>query len=339
MLSSTTALLALASAASASLLWDGRANDYASSAFLDKWSWSSQTGPYQWYIHGSGATNTYVNLSPDSKNPADTGSAQGIQISDDKTSVWNGQSMLRTELIPQTSATINKGKVFYHFSMQHTGTNPPSPLEEHQINFFESHFTEMKYGLISGSQGTSSNKLGWYVDGKSQWDVEFAPGVWHNIAYGIDFDAGTVTYYHSTGSDALVKTAGPVSASTSSNGADWHLGVLRLGTQDGVKEDWHFSGVYIEDGELTTSVVSPGGAASGPAPSSTAPPSSTAAPASTKASSTFSTVVKPTTPVSSSASTPPKPSTTSTSAAPFTTSAAPVSSAPAPSCKIEYVYV
>lgn len=50
---SVTALLALIGTASAgSIIWDGRANDYADSSFLDKWSWSSQEGPYQWYIHG-----------------------------------------------------------------------------------------------------------------------------------------------------------------------------------------------------------------------------------------------------------------------------------------------
>jgi hypothetical protein len=85
--------------------------------------------------------------------------------------------------------------------------------------------------------------------------------VWHNIAYGIDFDSGSVTFYHSTGSDDLEKTAGPISVSTNSNGADWHLGVLRLPSYNGASsdgpEDWHFSGVYIEDGELTTSVSGP----------------------------------------------------------------------------------
>ncbi len=84
--------------------------------------------------------------------------------------------MLRTELIPQTTAAINKGKVWYHFSMQHTGTNPPSPYEEHQVCFFESHFTEMKHGLISGAQGTQNLNLQWFVGGVSQWSVEFEAG-------------------------------------------------------------------------------------------------------------------------------------------------------------------
>lgn len=43
------------------------------------------------------------------------------------------------------------------------------------------------------------------------------------------------------------------SASTSTNSADWHVGVLRLG--DSAAEDWYVSGVYIESGTLTASVA------------------------------------------------------------------------------------
>jgi hypothetical protein len=91
---------------------------------------------------------TYVSLSPTQKNPADTSSKQGVKITIDPTAKWNSD-MWRTELIPQTKAPINKGKVFYHFSMKRTEKNAPSQVHEHQVNFFESHFTEMKYGWIS----------------------------------------------------------------------------------------------------------------------------------------------------------------------------------------------
>lgn len=77
----------------------------------------------------------------------------------------------------------------------------------------------------------------------------------------IDFSASTVGFWHSTGSDDLVEVVSPMSASTSSNGADWHLGVLEL-PRDGytdTDEDLYFSGVYIESGSLTTSVSGPGG--------------------------------------------------------------------------------
>ncbi|KAK5137977.1 hypothetical protein LTR08_005774 [Meristemomyces frigidus] len=227
MFTSTTALLALVGSATAgTILWDGRANAYQSSAFLDDWSFSNEVGPYQYYIHGDGATSDYVKLDSAYKNPADSGSDKGFQITIDNSSVWNSDNMLRTELIPQTTAAINKGKVFYHFSMQYTGTNPLSPYEEHQVCFFESHFTEMKYGLISGEENTLDRALRWEVNGESEWNVTFAPNVWHNIAYAIDFDAGSVGFYHSTGADDLKLTVSPVSVSATSSGADWHLGVL-----------------------------------------------------------------------------------------------------------------
>jgi hypothetical protein len=227
-----------------------------SSADLEKWSFSNPVGAYQYYIHGPGKVDAYVNLDASFKNPADTKSKQGVMITIDETAKWNGQTMLRTELIPQTTATINKGKLYYHFSVKTTADNAPITTNEHQVAFFESHFTELKYG------GSAGNKLQWHVGGESKWETELVADEWHNVAYEIDFDAGSVTFWHSTGSNALTKTAGPVTASTSSNGADWHLGVLRLpGSNDAAgAEDWYFSGVYIESGELTTAIGGAGGA-------------------------------------------------------------------------------
>ncbi|CAO2654143.1 Nn.00g108760.m01.CDS01 [Neocucurbitaria sp. VM-36] len=251
---------ALVSAVSAgTILWDGRFNEFTSSADLDKWSWANQVGPYQYYIHGSGATSKYVNLSPSFKNPGDTGSKQGAKITIDSTAKWNSD-MWRTELIPQTKAAINQGTVYYHFSIKRSTTNVPSATNEHQICFFESHFTELKYGWVNGESGTSNTNLQWMVGGQSKWKVELKADEWHNVAYEINFSSNQVTFWHSTGTDPLVKTAGPFSASTSSNGADWHLGVLRLPRQgnDGTgAEDWYFSGTYVESGSLTTSVASP----------------------------------------------------------------------------------
>jgi hypothetical protein len=257
-----------------------------SSADLAKWSFSNPIGSYEYYIHGSGDVTDYVNLDASFKNPADTGSKQGVKITIDETSKWEGQSMLRSELIPQTTAAINKGKVYYHFSLKTSADNAPTATNEHQVAFFESHFTEMKYGAAGGS----NTNLQWHVGGVSQWNVKLVADEWHNVAYEIDFDAGSVTFWHSTGSDALTKTAGPIKASTSSNGADWHLGVLRLpGSNDGTgAEDWFFSGVYIESGKLTTSVNT--GSGSAPA----APAASSKAAASAAASSTTAAVASST---------------------------------------------
>ncbi len=256
------ALLALVSghlAACGTVLWDGRFNDLQSATDLDEWDWSNQVGPYQWYIHGPSATTAYVELSPDHKNPADGSSAKGVKLTLDSTAFWNGQNMRRTELIPQTTAAINRGKVWYHFSIMRQDANPPAETREHQIAFFESHFTELKAGWLSGSPGTDDPLLRWMVGGNTRWSTEFLPGVWHNVAYEIDFGANTVGFWYSTGADDLKKTVEPVSASTSSNGQDWHLGVLEL-PRDGYAnevEDLFFSGVYVEGGSITTSVSGP----------------------------------------------------------------------------------
>ncbi|KEY67053.1 hypothetical protein S7711_10884 [Stachybotrys chartarum IBT 7711] len=246
--------------ASGAVLWDGRTNDMDSAEDLLDWSWGNQVGPYQWYIHGNGPVSEYVALSPDYKNPADSGSSKGIKISLTDTAYWNGQNMRRTELIPQTSAAIASGRVFYHFSIKREDVNAPALTREHQIAFFESHFTELKSGWLSGAPGIEDPLLRWQVGGQTRWSVNWEAGVWHNVAYEIDFTAGTVGFWHSTGSSNLQRIVAPVSASTSSNGADWHLGVLELprsGYAD-ENEDFFFSGVYIENGEITTSVSGPG---------------------------------------------------------------------------------
>lgn len=136
--------------------------------------------------------------------------------------------MRRTELIPQTTAAIGSGQLFYHFSLMRSSTNAPSLFREHQIAFFESHFTEMKSGWQSGATGTSDPLLRWDVSSSTEWNVTWEAGVWHNVAYGIDFDAGTVAFYHSTGADDLVLAVPAVECTATSNGADWHVGVLEL---------------------------------------------------------------------------------------------------------------
>jgi len=280
MLHAVALLATIGSAAAGTVLWDGRFNDMTSSTDLNNWSWSNQVGPYQYYIHGSGAVTEYINFDTTYKNPADNSSKQGAKFTLDSTAYWNGQTMRRTELIPQTSAAINSGHVYYHFSMKREDTDAPSVDREHQICFFESHFTEMKAGWISGESGTSDPLLRWDISSNSQWSTNWTAGVWHNVAYDIDFSGGSVAFYHSTGADDLTLTVPAVSVSASSNGEDWHLGVLELprsGYSD-TDENIYFSGVYIESGSLTTSVSGPASdkAASSAAASTAAAPASTA---------------------------------------------------------------
>jgi hypothetical protein len=183
-------LPALAQLALGAVLWDGRFNNLKTAQDLNTWSWSNQVGPYQYYIHGSGTVDKYISLSPDYKNPNDTVSAQGARFTLDSTAYWNGQTMRRIELIPQTKAAINSGKVFYHFSIARKDADAPAVNREHQICFFESHFTELKYGWISGESGTSDPYLQWMTSQKSQWKTLWEPNVWHNVAYEIVSENG-----------------------------------------------------------------------------------------------------------------------------------------------------
>ena len=98
-------------------------------------SWSDETGPYQYYIHGPGNMSEYLSTSEDYKNPAAGAVDLGLKLTVDYTSLWNNENILRTELILQKIAAINSRMVYYHFSIRHNTTNSPSADEENQVCF------------------------------------------------------------------------------------------------------------------------------------------------------------------------------------------------------------
>ncbi|KAH2114291.1 hypothetical protein KXW75_005444 [Aspergillus fumigatus] len=270
-----------------SVLWSGIFDSSATVEDFDKWSWSNQVGSWQWYIHGSGKTSEYLGLSPDFKNPADTSDAQGVRITIDGTSFWNGQNMERSELIPQTTANLGSGHLYYHFSLSTKTTNAPDASFEHQIAFFESHFTELKYG----ASGSSDNTLRWYANGQTHWSIQLEPGNWYNFAYDIDFASQKVGLWASNGSDPLTEVVSPVSASTSTNSADWHVGQLRLpngGASNDAPEDWFWSGIYVEQAPITKEIGSPASSSSSSSSGSSSSTPSTVSSASNPPASTSS---------------------------------------------------
>lgn len=205
-----------------------------------------------------------------------TSELRGIKMTIDGTANWNGQTMERTELIPQTSSNLGAGNLFYHFSVKRSNTNAPDPTLEHQICFFESHFTELKYGV-----GATPDNLVWMVGGVEKWDTLFTADTWFNFAYDIDFSSSTVGLWASIDSNPLTKVVQNIAASTFTNSADWHLGVLRIVTNQ-TPEDWYFSGVYVESGPVTTSIGSGSGGGSGTSTStSTANPTTSSTSTST----------------------------------------------------------
>ncbi|OBZ71411.1 hypothetical protein A0H81_08779, partial [Grifola frondosa] len=259
-------------------IWSGSFNAYPNVSVFDNWSWSNEVGEYQWYIHGTEPTSHYLALDPSYKNPADTAETNGLKLTIDSTATWNS-NMERTELIPQTTQNLGTGNLFYHFSLMHQSTNPPNSADEHQIFFFESHFTELKYGV-----SPNPTDLEWHIESQPQWSTPFIAGQWYNFAYDIDFSAETVGLWASNGSAPLTKVMDNIPASTSTNSEDFHVGVLRI-VNDPNPEDWYISGVYIESGPITTSIGTGGGTGGGSGtttvPPTTAPPSSTPVPSST----------------------------------------------------------
>ncbi|KAG8908446.1 hypothetical protein FRB99_006651 [Tulasnella sp. 403] len=285
------------------VLWSGDFDYYSSEQDFTNWSWSSQVGEYQWYIYGSGPVTQYLDIDSSYANPA-VGETNGLKLSIDQTSHWNGQAMWRTELIPQTNANLGTGHLYYHFSVKRSSTNPPLSNYEHQVVFFESHFTELKYGI--SPNGTN---LQWCVESQPKWSTPFNPDTWYNFAYDIDFSAGTVGLYASTGSDPLQRVANNIAASTSTNSADWHLGVLAF-DQGTVREDWYFSGVYVEQAPITQNLRS--GGILGAAPSSAPASSSTQTSTSNRTSSSVRTTTSSTRSLGPGTTTSPRSSTSST---------------------------
>ncbi|KAF7798417.1 hypothetical protein EIP86_009638 [Pleurotus ostreatoroseus] len=279
-------LLFVAGARAGTTIWSGSFNAYSTVTDFDNCvypldltsfklimsplgSWSNEVGEYQWYIHGSQPTSHYLALDPSFKNPADTSETNGIRMTIDSGATWNSQ-MERCELIPQTTANLGQGELFYHFSLMHDSTDPPESTLEHQIAFFESHFTELKYGVAP-----NATNIQWMVQGVAQWGLPFTAGTWFNFAYDINFSAGTVGLYASTGSDPLVRVVNNMAAPTSTNSEDWHVGVLRI-VNDATPENFYFSGVYIEEGPITTAIGN--GAAPPPVSSSSASSSAPTSP-------------------------------------------------------------
>jgi hypothetical protein len=96
------------------------------------------------------------------------------------------------------------------------------------------------------------------VSGQTKWATQLVPGTWYNFAYDIDFDAKTIGLWASTGAGALKKVVENIGANTFTDSQDWHVGELRLDNgANAPAEDWFWSGVYIESGEVTTDVAGP----------------------------------------------------------------------------------
>ncbi|CAG8949253.1 hypothetical protein HYFRA_00004878 [Hymenoscyphus fraxineus] len=249
------------------VLWDGRFNDVALVTDLEL-----PDAPYYYIDHGWRSIDSYVELASNFKNPADQKSARGVKFTIDMFSFYANTSITsreerRTDLVPQNHVPIaiggEVGKVFYHFSLAREIQWAPAIERTFQMAFFESHFTEMTYGYKEGADTSAVSLLRWDVEGTTLWNTTFQAREWHNIAYEVDYDEGTVGFWHSTGAEDLVLRVNPVLVNKGviPTRRNWHLGLREL-TRNGFDEynttNLYYSGIYIENGTMTTTVSGPG---------------------------------------------------------------------------------
>jgi len=222
------------------VLFEGDFGFYKSQGDLDTaWSWANQAGLYQTYIFGSGRRlSEYVEVGPQFCNRGlNAGCVKGAAFSIDGTSRWNGQTMLRTEVIPAKQPSA-QGLRIYRFSMS---VRNLSPSYEHQLVFFESHFCDIKFGNPGAD-------LQFWVSGNKHWSTGPAGQDWHNFAFEVDYGSGGVSLWYSKGGDPMNKVVERKSAPVSQS--DFHVGILRLpqgNNQDPVKTSVWYSNVAIFD--------------------------------------------------------------------------------------------
>jgi hypothetical protein len=243
-------LVYFAIATSGSMLWNGNFNSYTTTTDLDAWSFSNPSaGEYQTYIfgnqHGEKASS-WVSLSSNYKNPADKLATKGAFMHVNATSIWNGGQMWRLELIGNFDHnTVQKGGIFYIWSMMQGSQYRLRAQNEHQLVFFEAHFADMKYG------GQGGDKLWYYVNGQQAWSSDFPANTWMTFALEVHYDTQMVSLWTiNTATNQATRVAGPTQTSVSPS--DWHVGILRLpdfnngGAQDPTPEQLYYSSLSIQ---------------------------------------------------------------------------------------------
>jgi hypothetical protein len=96
------------------------------------------------------------------------------------------------------------------------------------------------------------------IDGKTIKTFPFKAGTWNNFAIQADFDKKKVALYHSVNADPL-KLVVPLTATTTMENKDFHVGALRLPLEDQKTQspgasDFLYSGIYIEKDTLCVKI-------------------------------------------------------------------------------------
>ncbi|KAM7185466.1 hypothetical protein V8F20_011788 [Naviculisporaceae sp. PSN 640] len=191
-----------------------------------------------------------------------------VLISDD--SIFNDQvAFRRAELIPASNDGTDastQGVKTLHFSVLKDLQRPLNLSHEYQLVFLESaDFSTnqfvLKTGTILGQNTADPDTLqlfGNLNDGQLLFSTPFLPGVFHNFAILLDFDASTTQVFFSTANDDLLQVTDVLQNDLSGQG-QFHFGVLKKpvnsagditqnGDQpDGIDEGIIFGGIFQED--------------------------------------------------------------------------------------------
>eukprot|EP00475_Leptophrys_vorax_P035986 TRINITY_DN6002_c0_g1_i1.p1 TRINITY_DN6002_c0_g1~~TRINITY_DN6002_c0_g1_i1.p1 ORF type:complete len:326 (+),score=95.35 TRINITY_DN6002_c0_g1_i1:115-1092(+) len=261
----------------AAVVFNGDFSFYNRSSDLDLWSFSNQVGQYQCYIFGqvnmTKTCSSYIQLDPAFCDTAfNPNCTKGAQYYVDNTSFWHNQTFERAELIPQNQPMSNATLV-YRFSMRAIQFNASY---EHQLVFFEGHFADIKLGnpcCGNPLNSTLAASLQFLLNG-NYW--LFDPARWNNFALVVDYNASTISLWHSYDGDNITQVVSPTASSISA-AADylkaWHVGILRLpynftsGYQDPSVTMMQYSNIWIEDAlSFPTAATVPAGTSAAAVP-------------------------------------------------------------------------
>ncbi|KAK4458389.1 hypothetical protein QBC42DRAFT_290603 [Cladorrhinum samala] len=194
-----------------------------------------------------------------------------VEVTISDASIFNGQTgFRRAELLPASNSGTDPstaGVKTLHFSVLKDAQRPLNLSHEYQLAFLESNdFSTnqfvLKTGTVLGQQGAADpdtlQLFGNVNQNQLLFSVPFQPGVFHNFAVTLDFDALTTQVFFSAGNDPLEAVTGVVNNDVSGQG-QFHFGVLkkpvggvgditRNGFQpDAIDEGIIFGGIFEED--------------------------------------------------------------------------------------------
>ncbi|KAK3991101.1 hypothetical protein QBC44DRAFT_341429 [Cladorrhinum sp. PSN332] len=203
-----------------------------------------------------------------------------VEVTISDASIFNGQTgFRRAELLPASNSGTDPstaGVKTLHFGLLKDAQRPLNLSHEYQLVFLESNdFSTnqfvLKTGTILGQATADPDTLqlfGNVNQNQLLFSVPFTPGIFHNFAVTLDFDALTTQVFFSAG-DAPLEPVTDILQNDVSGQGQFHFGLLkkpvngvgditRNGFQpDGIDEGIIFGGIFQEDSSTGCISLSP----------------------------------------------------------------------------------